>query len=259
VTWALIAIIVVCVAALGLVIRHDAIAATSVRASEARAAEATQRADQVAQQSAGAVDRIREAEARALGEHERAVAAEERAKEAEARLTYAHQTTEALTEMVAAPAVGHLRTLWALALLEQDRTWRLTMALPSGTDEHRTRTLADALEGEISRIREETGTPGTLVVDLRREPEPGDAVMVLRSIQGLLALLTRHSQAFDLHVGTAANRVVTTVVCEDFDGPDTVADEATALLEALRHSGGELTIDRSDDGRLRARMQFPTG
>ncbi|HWG74510.1 MAG TPA: hypothetical protein VG184_10710 [Acidimicrobiales bacterium] len=251
-TWALIGVVVVLVVAIVATFRVARSARAALAGAAARAATAEAG---IGEAQRSAADAAVSAETLVAAERSRAQLAADRATQAEARLALARQ--EAATS-VPEPGVAHLQALWSLALLDQDRSWRLTMALPQGTDDgHRSRSLADALEGEVSRIREETGTPGTLEVSLDDEPGPGDALLVLRCVQGLLAVLARHSQAFDLRVVTGDGRLVATVACDDFDGPDTVADETTALLSAVRGARGEVDIDRDTDGRLRATFSLP--
>lgn len=257
-TWTLVAIIGVCLVALIVVIRHEGSAASQVAAGEDRVSEAEQQLSDAARRVDEAERRAASAEATARVEHGRAQSAQDRATQAEGRLALARQNPETLASPAGQSALAHLQSLWALALLEQDRAWRLTLALPGGGDERRSASLHDALEGEISRIREETGTPGSLEVTVTRQPSAGESLMMLRGVQGLLAVLTRYSQAFDLRLDEEGGGLMATVICEQFDGPDTVADEATALLQALRPSQAAIDIDRSDDGRLRARLTLPS-
>ncbi len=257
-TWALVAVIVVLVVALVVVIRHDRSATAAVAAGEGRAADAQRKADDAARRADDAATQATAAEARARAEGERARSADDRATAADARLALERQNPRVVATPAGQAALAHVESLWGLALLEADRAWRLTMALPqSGDGDHHTGSLADALEGEISRIREETGTPGNLQVALLRQPDPGQCLMALRTVQGLLAALSRHSQGFDVYLGDETGTLEATVVCEEFDGPDTVADEAAALLEALSPARGVIDIDRSAEGRLRARFTLP--
>ncbi len=82
--------------------------------------------------------------------------------------------------------------------------------------------------------------------------------MVLTAVKVLLSALTRHCQGYDLYVHRWKRRLSAVVVCEGFDGPDTVADDTTAVLVALSRAGGDVDIDRDPEGRLRARVSLPT-
>lgn len=251
-TWVLLVVVVALVVAVATGAHLALSARASLGEAQARLAAAAASADDAERRNASAAAA---AQAQIVSERNRAQHAADRATQAEARLALDRQ--EAGRSSAPADA-ARLKALWSLALLDQDRTWRLTMAMPQGTDDKPlARNLADALEGEVSRMREETGTPGTLDMALDGEPQPGDALLVLRGVQGMLAVLGRHSQAFDLYVGTDEGCLVATIACDDFDGPDTVADETTALLRAVQPAGGELDIDKDVDGRLRARFILP--
>jgi hypothetical protein len=80
--------------------------------------------------------------------------------------------------------------------------------------------------------------------------------MMLRSVQALLSALGRHCQGYDLYIHQWEGRLAAVVVCERFDGPDSVADDASAILAALKPAGGQLDLDRDPKGRLRARLSF---
>lgn len=153
-----------------------------------------------------------------------------------------------------------LEALWALTTLERARAQRYAEAVstaparPGHADG-----LAASLEDEVSRLREEAGTPGSLRVALEAEPRPGDSELLLRSVHTLLGVLSRHCQAYDLYVHEWDERLLAVLVCEGFDGPDSVADDATEVLLALAPVDGRLELDRDAQGRLRARLSIPAG
>jgi type II secretory pathway pseudopilin PulG len=164
---------------------------------------------------------------------------------------------ESAEAAVAAPA---LAALWALTRIRQEWTSRQSAILnldeepPEG--EWAQATLSAVLEEEVSRIREETGTPGTLRTSLPHEPLAAQSVLLMTSLQALLDALSRHCQGYDLYVHEWEQRLTAIVVCDGFDGPDRVASDAAAVLAAIAPAGGELALDRDTKGRLRARLSL---
>jgi hypothetical protein len=167
---------------------------------------------------------------------------------------------EAPVPVAGSRAATVLEALWALTTLERARAQRYAEAVstaparPGHADG-----LAASLEDEVSRLREEAGTPGSLRVALEAEPRPGDSELLLRSVHTLLGVLSRHCQAYDLYVHEWDGRLLAVLVCEGFDGPDSVADDATEVLVALAPVDGRLELDRDAQGRLRARLSIPAG
>lgn len=184
----------------------------------------------------------------------RAVLASARAEEADADLGRRVMPPQTLRT-----AQGRLDALWALSCLSADwerrgadgQSTAPSPALAPGD-------LADVLTVEIGRIREEAGTPGAVRVAVEPPAVAAEAVMVLTAVKVLLSALTRHCQGYDLYVHRWKRRLSAVVVCEGFDGPDTVADDTTAVLVALSRAGGDVDIDRDPEGRLRARVSLPT-
>lgn len=184
----------------------------------------------------------------------RAAQATARAEEADAALARRGTPQQALLT-----AQGRLDALWGLSCLSAEWERR-------GADRQSTASspplvvgdLGDVLTVEISRIREEAGTPGTVRMALQPPAAGAEAVVVLRSVQLLLSALARHCQGYDLSVHRWEGRINAVIVCDSFDGPDTVADDTTAVLMALSPAGGDVDIDRDPDGRLRARLSLPT-
>jgi len=154
-----------------------------------------------------------------------------------------------------------LAALWSLARIRQEWLSRqvASLTLEGGHPEGAWAevTLAEVLDEEVSRIREETGTPGALRTSLHDEPPAGRSMLLLAGVQALLEALARHCQAYDLYVHLWEERLTAIVVCEGFDGPDRVASDTEAVLSALAPAGGELTLDRDQQGRLRARLSIP--
>ncbi|MBO0894446.1 MAG: hypothetical protein J2O39_08720, partial [Acidimicrobiales bacterium] len=154
-----------------------------------------------------------------------------------------------------------LAALWSLARIRQEWLSRQVSSL-SLEGVHLEGTwaevsLAEVLDEEVSRIREETGTPGALRTSLHDEPPAGQSMLLLAGVQALLEALARHCQAYDLYVHHWEQRLTAIVVCESFDGPDRVASDTEAVLSAIAPAGGELALDRDQQGRLRARLSLP--
>jgi hypothetical protein len=252
VIWVLVGVVIVCLVGLVVLARQSSALAASNKAATVTLEDTKAHVATARQERDDTAARLAAAEAEVVAAHRATEYAEARANLAESGLAFRRQ------EMAFSVARAQLEALWSLACLEQGRAWRLTMALPldpatpSGPD-----SLATAVEREIDRIREETGTPGEVAAALPDELGAGDAMVVLKALQGLMAVLTRYSDAFDLKMGVETGQMVATLTCEGFDGPDTVADEATALLEALRPAGGEIDVDRDAEGRLEARLTLP--
>jgi len=252
VTWVLVGALVVLAVVIAAMVRL-------LRSARAEAKQATQTVEDGKALVAAAHQELDEANEALAAAHRETEAAHLAAEQSEVRASLA-ESGLAFTQQRAASSASraHLEALWALACLEQGRAWRLTMAMPddSQTDEA-PNTLRRVVEREIERIREETGTPGQLTATLPDELAAGDALVVLRALQGLMAILTRYSDAFDLHLAIEDDRLVAGLTCEGFDGPDTVADEATSLLRALGPAQGEIDVERDDEGRLAARLVIP--
>ena len=180
----------------------------------------------------------------------------------EAEVAAGRDAAQAGTAAVAAQAVAEARlgtveprlaALWALALLEQQRTWRLSLASPNAAGPDG---LAGALAMEVDRIREEVGTPGTLELRLDPPVATGDAALALLAARELLAALVPHTQSYDVVVGREGPRLSVDVVCTGWEGPTEAADDVSRLLAAVAPTGGDLQLDADTDGRLLARLQI---
>jgi hypothetical protein len=166
------------------------------------------------------------------------------------------------TNPAAAPRIDAptLSALWALTRIRQEWTSRQSAILsldqepPEG--QWAAATLSEVLEEEVSRIREDTGTPGILRTSLPYEPPPAQSVLLMTTLQALLDALSRHCQGYDLYVHEWEHRLTAIIVCDGFDGPDRVAADATSVLSAIAPAGGELALDRDAKGRLRARLSL---
>jgi hypothetical protein len=178
---------------------------------------------------------------------------------AEARITALEtqaQAAEAQLAAVKAERDPRLVALWALAQLEQQRAWRLTLAAviegePDG--------LPGALAMEVDRIREEVGTPGTLTLQVDPPVAIDDAALALLAARELLAALVPHTQAYDMVIGRDGSRLDIEVVCSGWEGPAEAADDISRLLAAIAPAGGDLQLDADADGRLRAVVQLQLG
>jgi hypothetical protein len=162
-------------------------------------------------------------------------------------------------EVQTAPAFD---ALWALTRIRQEWATRqaaiLSLDQEPPADRWAQATLAEVLDEEVARIREETGTPGTLRTSLPTAPDAGQSVLLLGGLQALLDALARHCQGYDLYVHEWEHRLTAIVVCDAFDGPDRVAEDTASVLAAIAPAGGELALDRDDRGRLRARLSLAT-
>ena len=155
-------------------------------------------------------------------------------------------------------ARNRLAALWGLTLFELARAWPLDS--PDGVVERDSATgsnLAAALSNEVERIREETGTPGTLRSDLDPAPAAPVSEAVWRTSKALLGVLVRHTQAFDVVLSRQAPDLVATVVCEGWEGPESVADDISELYAVVAPSGIHLEVDQDAEGRVRATLRVP--
>lgn len=245
--------IVVVVLAVALVVAAGIIATLYRSRHQALVAARRAVADRAHQVSRADADRHAAVQAGADAQR-RAVLATTRAEEADAALRRRDTPAQELLT-----AQGRLAALWGLSCLsaeweqrgaERQSTAPSPPAVPGD--------LAEVLTIEIGRIREEAGTPGTVRMAVEPPAVGAEAVLVLRSVQLLLSALARHCQGYDLYVHRWERRISAVLVCEGFDGPDTVADDTTAVLVALSPAGGDVDIDRDPEGRLRARLSVPT-
>jgi multidrug efflux pump subunit AcrA (membrane-fusion protein) len=228
--------------------------ALDARLAELAAAETARAAAEAARAAAEAARATAEA-ARATEEAARATeeaAAEEAARAADEAAAAAAGAGE--SGPAGSPAVeARLAALWALAQIEQQRTWRLSMASAIDGDPG----LAGALAMEVDRIREDVGTPGSLETRLDPPVAVHDAALALLAARELLAALVPHTQAYDLAVGYDGAHLAIEVVCTGWEGPAGAADDVSRLLAAIAPAGGDLSVDTNPDGRLRATLQLP--
>jgi hypothetical protein len=262
--WFLVAILGVVAAGLGVMLvrlrgqRRGAELGKEQAEARAAALAAQALAHMTAQHAAKA--RVAALEAQAGTDRSGREAAEARVAALEAQASDVRSSKEAAEARVAAleakatdGAEPRLVALWALAQLEQQRAWRLSLAAviegePDG--------LPRALAMEVDRIREEVGTPGSL--DLRLDPPVGvdDAALALLAARELLAALVPHTQAYDMVIARDGSRLAIEVVCTGWEGPAEAADDVSRLLAAIAPAGGDLQLDTDADGRLRAVVQL---
>jgi uncharacterized protein YneF (UPF0154 family) len=154
-----------------------------------------------------------------------------------------------------------LDAVWQLQCLDVELERRRQAGLSTASADSGGPDLAGAVQQEITRIREEIGTPGTFRSYLDAEPDPAVAVLLLRSVQSTLDVVARHAQAFDLELRHRDGRLAVTVLCDDFEGPDpeegTVDGEAAAIASAVAFAGGTLVFDLDPGGRVRALLSVP--
>ncbi len=236
-------------------------------AAEASVQEVTARASAAETSAQEIAARASAAEASAEEAAASADAASARARDAEAQVaSLQQQLAQAAAPSV--PAAGPsadpggpvIDAVWALQHL-QVRLARRDLARISTAvqDTDGPGSLADALGEEVTRIREEIGTPGELEADLPEEPPPAVSLLVLRATETLLPILTRRSDAYDLRLTGGGPQVEVTVACEGTE-PDGFPDADTdAVAAAIAGAGGTLTFARTDDGRVLARLVCQTG
>jgi len=243
--------LVAAVLAVGLLVALGAL--LGVLRSRERAAQAARRAAADVEERLRRAETDRHAAFNIGAQAERAaMAATRRAAEAEARHAELPSTVPVATE-----AQGRLEALWLLTRLATAWEQRHAAGLSTAAARFGDGALGDILAGEVSRIREEAGTPGSVQVSIDPPPDAAEAIVMVHSIQLLLSALARHCQGYDLSVRRSERGITAIVVCEGFDGPDTVADDTTAVLVAVAPAGGDVALDRDPDGRLRAQLSFP--
>lgn len=228
--------------------------------------------------------RLRRAQGQARSWREQRAQAERRAGQSDARLadtqaelTAARSSTDTLrAELGAARAEveaarirarnaartpagpdSRLDALWALGDLEARRSGYVPASEAAVVGVDPLASLRLALTAEVTRIREEIGTPGELEIGQLPILDKGDSLVLGRAVQALLAALARHCDAYDLRLEQEAEQAKAVVTCERWEGPDRSADDMSALLAALESIGGELDLDRDDAGRLRASLSVP--
>jgi hypothetical protein len=111
-----------------------------------------------------------------------------------------------------------LDAVWRLQCLDVELDRRRQAGLSTASADSGGPDLAGAVQQEITRIREEIGTPGSFRSYLDTEPDPAVAVLVLRSVQSTLDVVARRAQAFDLELRRRDGRLLVTVLCDDFEG-----------------------------------------
>jgi hypothetical protein len=219
---------------------------------------ATTREERAASRVATAEELARRWEVQAADLAEEARAADQRAAAAE-EARAAEQAEPDLAEEAADTDTGPETsgTVWALTELQQRWARRDEAGLstapfdPAGADG-----LTGGLGLEIERIREEAGTPGDLTLELDVQPAAGLTLLVLRSLQVLLEVVTRRCDSYDLAVRSDETELSTELTCHGFDGGPAVLDDAGAALAILADAGVDTTIATSDDGTLAARLVF---
>jgi hypothetical protein len=262
-TWALVAVVVVAATAVFYFVVRWRAAQSRADQEGARADSLAFQLDRVSRDAAEQDQQLRAAHGRVAAAEEQLALSSGHLEGAEERVTQLEQRLGDLERehgsgRPPSPERATLLALWNLARLEHEWSGRHVAALSTAKDPQRPGdSLAAALDEEIGRIREEIGTPGSLVSSLQLEPDPGSAVLLLCSVQTMLASLARHCQAFDLVVSDDDNRLSATVLCEDFDGPESVADDISALLAVVAPTGGDLDVDRDAQGRVVTRLSFP--
>jgi YD repeat-containing protein len=163
---------------------------------------------------------------------------------------------EAVRAEVGAGSAATWSALWTLACQQQQRAADL---IGRGLPRTQSPSFLAALGAELERIREETGTPGALAATELGELSPTTALVALRATQALLAILTRYCQAYDVAVDRRQSRIALIVSCEGWEGPDRAAEDIGNLLAVLAPAGGDLELERDEQGRLVALLTLPDG
>jgi hypothetical protein len=238
---------------------------TQAARGEARAVERAERAEEEATAGRARIDQL---EGALTGDQEELAAAQEQLAAAEGQLETAQGDLAAARGQLAAGGsspggfaisvaetlwtLEHLRLVWARRDLRRVSTAAPAPDEPTG--------LAEALAGEVERIREEIGTPGSLQSALAAEPSSPAAALALRTTEALLSVLARRADGYDVHLARAADgRLEIAVICDGTD-PEVVngSTELDELATVIGHAGGSLGFDAADDGRLRARITLPS-
>jgi hypothetical protein len=229
------------------------------------------------------------AESNRLAAAERAAALQRLAETVAAAAANPGSTTD--VDMTSGHASQDRRVLdavWRLACLDVELERFRAAGLSTAELDAGPVGLAQTVEQEIARIREEIGTPGAFECDLDQEPDAAAALLLLRSVQSTLDFVARRCQAFDLRLQLRVHerRLAVTVVCDDFESDPAPADatlggapaggpgpsgagatstvatsttvtEAAAIVKAISAAGGRLVFDRQSDGRMRAQLSVP--
>jgi hypothetical protein len=248
-TAAVIALAVVAALALAALVWRDRSARMAADTGRRRVARAEARVSEAESRAGDALTRLERSEQERQEAAALAQSASDRVLQADARLAVARRQAEADR--------AALEGLWRLAVIESRRAWQLTMAqaLPGGTGAPAS--LAGSLAAEVERIREETGTPGTMRSALAAEPAPVEAVLALRAVQTLLAVLSRYCDSYDLALSGDGGKVVATLNCDRFAGGEPVLADARAVADAVVPCGGSLDLREAPGGQLCARLHLP--
>jgi hypothetical protein len=248
---ALAVVAVLAAAALVLLARVRRQQRDETEAAGARTRELEGRVETAEAAAAQAAARAHAAEAAAAQADARAHAAEAAAAQADARA----DTAEAAAQAQAA-CRRVLAAVWALD--ELGRSWqrRAEEELTTATSPGHSGGVAGALSLELARIREETGTPGSLHVRLAAEPAPGDSLLLTRAAQVLLGALARRCDAFDVELEGDADVLVVLVTCEGPDGRHPLDGDLRDLDAAVACAGGSATFTTAGE-QAQARVAIP--
>ena len=158
------------------------------------------------------------------------------------QLEEASERERCLQDRLRAGVGGKEPALWSLELLRSERTWRHSVApVPGGTSPFAETDdpLRVAVEVEAAALREEVGAP--LEVEWRAEVvEPGDALLLLRLAQELLAAAARQGAAVVLNAQGASEVVLHLHTTDE--------DEGEVLAVDVPDLPGELLSVSRDDG-----------
>jgi multidrug efflux pump subunit AcrA (membrane-fusion protein) len=249
VTAAVAVLAVITILAVAALVWRDRAARAATDMARRRLARADARVGEAESRAANAEGRARRLEDQRASAAVMMQASADRVLQADARLAVARRQAEAERSA--------LEGLWKLAVIEGRRDWQLTMAQAGPGGPVAATTLADTLSGDVDRIREETGTPGSIRSALAAEPGAAESVITLRAVQALLAVLARYCDAYDLQLSGDGGKLVATLTCERFQGGETVLADASSVAEAVGPCGGNLDLRQDAGGRLHARLSLP--
>ncbi|HLH47593.1 MAG TPA: hypothetical protein VKV25_10555 [Acidimicrobiales bacterium] len=180
---------------------------------------------------------------------DRVAASDVRAEEADQRVQAAEAAHRATLQ-----AIG---VLWDLSELRQDWVRRTQAQLTTAPPDAAGKGLAGALDLEVTRTREEAGTPGELLATVDEEPSPASALLTLTAVQLLLEAVGRHCDSYHLVASSGEGAVHVALTCEGFDGGAAAVQDARTLGRVLGAAGVRVTVGDGAATRLEAHLEVP--
>lgn len=234
---ALAAVIVVALAAVGMLALATSRASSRAARAGTELAEARAEVGELDAQLAEAIDRAATAATAVTSARADADEARGQAAAIEARAAELRRGAEALDRLVAA--------LWELELLRQSRVWEViaagmpgpSVAADTGAE------LTAALEMELQRVREEGGVPGEMgKSDVGDVPVPA-ALVGLRLSQELIASLGRTSDWLNVTAHVRGGELIVAIEASaQAQVPSVVRDLARRAGAAVGGSGHTVEV-----------------